>query len=257
MTSTVRGNVEIFPTVAELTAAAAERFVEAADAAIEATETFSVALSGGSTPRDLFTVLATPEYSSRVRWPRVHVYWGDERCVPPDDAESNYRMARELMLDHVPVPAANIHRIRGEDAPWAAAGRYERELRAAFGAPAGPPRRAPGSRFDLVLLGLGADGHTASLFPHQRAVRERARRWAMAENVETLQAWRVTLTPVILNEAAEVVFLVAGREKAAILRRVLYGPRDTNDLPAQAIAPVEGRLRWLVDAAAAADLPSP
>jgi 6-phosphogluconolactonase len=254
MSPAVRGNVEIFASGAELAAAAAERFVAAADAAIEATETFSVALSGGSTPHALFAALATVEYSSRVRWPSVHVFWGDERCVPPDDDESNYRMARELLLDRVPLRAANIHRIRGEVDPTAAAELYERELRTAFETPTGPARSTPGSRFDLVLLGLGTNGHTASLFPHMQAVRERTR-WAMAEFHEMLQMWRITLTPAILNQAAEVLFVVAGREKAPILRRVLYGARDTDGLPAQAIAPADGRLRWLVDSAAAAELP--
>jgi 6-phosphogluconolactonase len=255
MSPAVRGNVEIHPTSAELTVAAAERFVAAADAAIAATETFSVALSGGTTPQALFAALASAEYSSRVRWPSVHVFWGDERCVPPDDEASNYRMAREMLLDHVPVRAANVHRIRGEDDPEEAAERYERDLRTAFETPTGPPRSAPGLRFDLVLLGLGTNGHTASLFPHLQAVRERTR-WAMAQNVEMLQMWRITLTPVILNQASEVLFVVSGREKAAILRRVLYGARETDDLPAQAIAPADGRLRWLVDAAAAAELPA-
>lgn len=255
MSPAVRGNVEIFPSSAELTTAAAERFISAAEAAIAATETFSVALSGGSTPHALFSALASPEYSSRVQWPRVHVFWGDERCVPPEGDESNYRMARETLLDHVPIRAANVHRIRGEDAPEDAAELYERELRKVFETPTGPPRGAQGARFDLVLLGLGTNGHTASLFPHMQAVRERTR-WAMAENIEMLQMWRITLTPLILNQAAEILFIISGREKAAILRRVLYGARETSDLPAQAIAPVDGRLSWLVDAAAATELPS-
>lgn len=255
MSPAVRGKVEIFPTSAELTAAAAERFVAAAEAAIAATETFSVALSGGSTPHALFAALASPEYASRVRWPCVHIFWGDERCVPPDDDASNYKMARETLLDHVPVRDANIHRIRGEDAPEDAAELYERELRRAFETRTGPPRAERGARFDLVLLGLGTNGHTASLFPQLHAVRERTR-WAMAENIEMLQMWRITLTPVILNQAAEILFIVSGREKAAILRRVLYGARAINELPAQSIAPVDGRLSWLIDAAAATELPS-
>ena len=254
MSPAVRGNVEVFPTVTELTAAAVERFVVAAGAAMDATETFLVALSGGATPRALFAALASPEHASRVRWSGVHVFWGDERCVPSDDEASNYRAARELLLDHVPLRPANIHRIRGEEEPSLAAERYERELRSVFGSPTGPPRRSPGARFDLVLLGLGTDGHTASLFPHLHAVREQTR-WVMAENVETLQMWRITLTPVILNQAAEVLFLVSGPAKAPVLRRVLYGAREPVELPAQAIVPADGRLRWLVDAAAAADLP--
>ena len=164
-------------------------------------------------------------------------------------------MACETLIDHVPLRAENIHRIHGEDPPAGAAERYERELRAAFATPTGAPELAAGSRFDLVLLGLGTNGHTASLFPHLQAVRERTR-WVMAETIEQLQMWRITLTPAVLNAAAEVLFLVAGREKAAVLRRVLYGAREPDDLPAQAIAPVAGRLRWLVDAMAASELPA-
>jgi 6-phosphogluconolactonase len=255
MSPAVRGNVEIFTNADELTVAAAERFVAAAAAAIESTETFSVALSGGSTPHALFGLLASPEYASRVQWPRVHVFWGDERCVPPTHDDSNYRMAHEMLLAHVPVRATNIHRIRGEENPAVAAEQYERALRSAFETPTGPPRAARGACFDLVLLGLGTNGHTASLFPHMQSVRERTR-WVMDENVEALQMWRITLTPVILNCAAEIIFLVAGKEKAPILRRVLYGAREIDDLPAQVIAPADGRLRWMVDAAAAAELPS-
>lgn len=255
MTSAGRSGVEVFPSSAELAAAAAERFVAASAAAIEATETFSVALSGGSTPRALFALLGSPRYADRVNWARVHLFWGDERCVPPGDDASNYRMARETLIDHVPLRPENLHRIRGEDSPAAAADAYERELRAAFSTPTGAPQVSAGSRFDLVLLGLGTNGHTASLFPRMQAVRERTR-WVMAENVEELQMWRITLTPVILNAAAELIFLVSGREKAAILRRVLYGARQADDLPAQVIAPVAGRLRWYVDEAAASELPA-
>ncbi len=255
MSPAVRGNVEIFATRDELTVAAAERFVACAAAAIESTETFSVALSGGSTPQALFALLATPAYASRVRWPQVHVFWGDERCVPPSYEDSNYRMADDLLLSRVPVRATNVHRMRGEESPAAAAQQYERELRSAFDTPTGPPRAAPGARFDLVLLGLGTNGHTASLFPHMQSVREHTR-WVMEENVEALQMWRLTLTPVILNQAAEIVFVVAGKEKAPVLRSVLYGAREVDDLPAQVIAPVDGRLRWMIDAAAAAELPS-
>jgi 6-phosphogluconolactonase len=253
--TTVRGNIEVFPTPDELAVAAADRFVAAAAAAIDATETFSVALSGGSTPRALFSLLASEAYASRVAWPRVHFFWGDERCVPPDDDASNYRMARETLLDHVPVRAANVHRMRGEDPPMAAAEQYERDLRAAFSTPTGAPHVAPGARFDLVLLGLGTNGHTASLFPHHQAVRERTR-WVMAENMELLQMWRITLTPAILNASAEILFLVSGRDKSVVLRRVLYGARETDELPAQAIAPEDGRLHWMVDAAAAPDFPT-
>jgi 6-phosphogluconolactonase len=251
----VRPNVEVSATASELIKAAAHRFVSAASAAMESSGRFAVALSGGSTPLALYETLANAEYAPRVDWARVHVFWGDERCVAPDAAGSNYRMAREALLDHVPLPPENVHRIHGEDAPLAAAERYEQLIRTSFATLAGAPRAAPGSRFDLVLLGLGANGHTASLFPQLHAVREQAR-WVMAENVESVQMWRVTLTPVILNAAAEIIFLVSGAEKAAVLRQVLFGARDVDEFPAQVIAPRDGRLRWMVDAAAAAELPA-
>ena len=177
---------------------------------------------------------------SRVMWSRVQVLWGDERCVPPDHIESNYRMARETLLDRVPVPAANVHRIHGEDDPATAAEVYEATLRTLL-------------RIDLVLLGLGEDGHTASLFPGSAAVHERTR-WVMAARASAASLWRITLTPAVINAAAEVLFLVSGGAKAGILRRVLEGPRLPLELPAQAVAPSNGRVRWCVDAAAAADL---
>ena len=214
---------------------------------------FVVALSGGSTPKRLYALLATAAYAGRVDWSRVHVFWGDERCVPPDDPASNYRMAREALLSRVPVPEGNVHRMRGEDDPGSAAAAYERELREIFVTPDGPPACIPGRRFDLVLLGMGDNGHTASLFPGTPAVRE-AERWVLAQYVEAVSMWRVTLTPVVINAAAEVTFLVSGGDKAEMLRRVLKGPHVPDALPAQAIAPGHGRLRWLVDAAAAADL---
>ncbi len=244
---------EVFPTVDALMRAAAEAFVRCAAESIRVSGRFAVALSGGSTPASLYALLATDAYARRVDWPRVHVFWGDERCVPPGDPASNYRLARESLLDHVPLPIANLHRIRGEDDPAAAAAAYERALRQAFATPDGPPRHAPGSRFDLVLLGMGDNGHTASLFPGMPAVHERGR-WVVAQQVVAEPMWRVTLTPVVINAAGEVVFLVSGRGKAATLGRVLDGPHQPDALPAQVVAPRSGRLRWLVDAAAAADL---
>jgi 6-phosphogluconolactonase len=149
-----------------------------------------------------------------------------------------------------------VHAIRGDQEPTAEAARYEQELREAFATPAGPPRSAADARFDLVLLGLGEDGHTASLYPGSPAVRE-PRRWVLAERAPKLSAWRITLTPLVINAASVVVFLVSGREKAAILRRVLCEPRQSEPLPAQAIRPRDGELHWLVDAAAASALDSP
>jgi len=246
--------VEVVPDADALAEAAARRFAAAAESAIRARGRFVVALSGGNTPRGAYQRLAQGRSGLTVAWPQVQVCWGDERCVPPDHAESDYRMARETLLDHVGIPPANVHRIRGEDDPAAAARAYEAVLRALCETPAGPPRAVPGASFDLVLLGLGPEGHTASLFPASGALTEGSR-WVMAEYGGTdPRVWRITLTPPVINAAGEVLFLVSGRAKAAILRRVLEGPRLPRELPAQAIAPSRGRLRWLVDQAAAAEL---
>ena len=244
----MRRTVEVAADRGALMEAGASAFVAAARAAIGAHGRFVTALSGGSTPRALFELLATERFASSVDWSRVHVCWGDERAVPPDAAASNYRMAREALLDHVPIPASQVRRIRGEDPPQVAAEAYERTLRTLFATPAGPP----GACFDLVLLGMGDNGHTASLFPGLHAVRE-AERWVVAESVAEV-GMRITLTPVVLNAAAEVVFLVGGADKAAMLHRVLDGPVQPDVLPAQIVAPHHGRLRWLVDTGAAAQL---
>jgi 6-phosphogluconolactonase len=241
-------DVVVLPSVAALMEAAAERLVTRAAEAIGTSGRFTVALAGGSTPKGLYQLLATPRYAPRIDWARVHVFWGDERCVPPDDPASNYRMARETLLDHVPVPPSNVHRIHGEDPPTAAAAAHEQELRRVFSTREGPP----GASFDLVLLGMGDNGHTASLFPGLTAVHERAR-WVVAEHVAEVSMWRVTLTPPVINAASDVVFLVSGPGKAAMLQRVLEGPRQPDVLPAQAIIP-RGGATWFVDAVAAADL---
>src|SRR3989441_8081400 len=236
----MRADLAVLPSTAALADAAAARFVAAAEDAIASHGQFIVALSGGSTPRDTYLRLGTEALVSKVIWSRVQILWGDERCVPPDHVDSNYRMARETLLDRVPVPAANVHRIHGEDDPATAAEVYEATLRTLL-------------RIDLVLLGLGEDGHTASLFPGSAAVHERTR-WVMAARASAASLWRITLTPAVINAAAEVLFLVSGGAKAGILRRVIEGPCRPQELPAQAIAPSNGRVRWCVDAAAAADL---
>jgi 6-phosphogluconolactonase len=243
--------VEVLPNAAQLAAAAAAHFVAAANRAIEARSEFIVALSGGSTPRSVYTHLATEPWVASLDWSRVHILWGDERCVPPDHELSNYRMARETLLDYVPVREANVHRIRGEDYPAGAAMAYERVLRAVLRTPVGPPRDA--SRIDLMLLGLGHDGHTASLYPHSTSLHETAR-WVVADFVSAASMWRVTLTTIVINAAADIAFVVSGSAKAAILRKVLEGPRRPNELPAQLIEPSSGRIRWFVDAPAAAEL---
>src|SRR5262249_41973592 len=158
------------------------------------------ALSGGSTPKALYALLATPAYAARVDWARVQVFWSDERCVGPESQDSNFRMAREALLAHVPLPEANVHRMRGEVEPLRAAAAYEQELRAAFSTPEGAPQALPERRFDLALLGLGDDGHTASLFPGTAAIDETAR-WVVAHHVAKLGVWRLTLTPPVLDAA--------------------------------------------------------
>lgn len=246
---------EVLPTAALAADAAARRFVLAAGGAIRARGEFVVVLSGGSTPRNMYTHLASATWASSLDWSRIQVLWGDERCVPPYHEASNYRMAREALLDHVPVSPANVHRIQGEDDPVRAAAAYERLLRDILRTPSGPPRDTPGTRIDLILLGLGEDGHTASLYPGSTTTND-DRRWVRAENLAGESMWRVTLTPVIINAAAEVAFLVVGAAKAAIVRDVLEGPRRPHPLPAQLIAPAAGKLRWFIDADAASGLTS-
>jgi len=249
----VRSSVDILSDAAALANAAADRFVSAAAHAIDARQRFVVALSGGSTPRSAYVLLAREPLRLRVDWSRVHILWGDERCVPPDNAESNYRMARETMLDHVPIPPANVHRIRGEDDPRDAAASYEAILRTLLHTSKGPASTVPGKNIDLALMGLGDNGHTASIFPHSAVIDERLR-WVMADYVAEVSMWRVTLTAPILNSASELLFLVSGGAKANVLARVLEGPRQPRELPAQLIAPESGHVEWLVDRAAAAEL---
>jgi len=231
----------------ELARAGATEFAAHAAAAVQERGIFAVALSGGSTPKSLYQLLASDEkWRATLPWPKIHFFWGDERHVPPDDANSNYRMAHEALLSKVPIPPENVHRIRSEEADaLVAAGQYSRDLSHFF-------QTSPGqlARFDLVLLGLGADGHTASLFPHTLALQEQER-WVFANWVESLNSYRITLTLPILNNAASVLFLVGGAEKSDILRAVLAGDGSTT-YPAQLIQPATGRLIWLLDRSAAA-----
>lgn len=233
----------ILPDAAALAQAAADRFVSQARSAIAANGRFTVALSGGSTPKAMLARLV----DQPIEWARVHVFWGDERCVPPDHADSNYRMACDALLNHVPILPANVHRLAGEIDPALAARQYEAELRRVFGAVDWP-------RFDLIWLGLGTDAHTASLFPGTGAIHEQ-QRWVVGHFVEKLQAYRLTLTPPVINHAEHVIFLVAGADKAAALQSVLSrAPIDPAQFPAQLVHPVAGSLTWLIDQAAAARL---
>jgi len=236
------GEVVIVPDSDALAREATQRFAGLARQAVESRGRFSVALSGGSTPGALYQLLAEEPYRSQIPWEQVHLFWADERCVPPDDPGSNYRLANETLIAHVPILPANVHRVLGELAPEAAARAYDLALRRFFS--------GPRPQFDLVLLGLGSDGHTASLFPNSKALEE-TERLAVATIVfyKDRPAERVTLTLPALNSARQVIFLVSGPEKAEIVQAVLADVEER--LPARRIHPATGRLTWLLDAAAA------
>ena len=239
----LKPEIKVLPDPSAVAAEAAERFIRAANEAIDLSDRFTVALSGGSTPKAMHALLAAEPLRSRVDWNKVQIFFGDERCVPPDHHESNYRMARETLLSKVPIPGDNVYRMRGEIDPNEAAKEYGRMLKEKF---------ADGG-LDLVLLGLGEDGHTLSLFPGTAAVNETHHRCVAnyAEHSTTGKSWRITLTAPFVNRCREVIFLVAGANKAWALSQVLEGPRDPQRLPAQLIEPASGRLTWLADAAAA------
>jgi 6-phosphogluconolactonase len=230
-------NLQIFADSKELARGAAEHFVARSNEAVERRGLFTVALSGGSTPKLLYQLLADPNepFRDRVHWSSVHFFWSDERHVPPDHADSNYRMANEALLSHVPISENNVHRILSENPNAAAAAEaYETTLWAL--AESGLPR------LDLILLGLGPDGHTASIFPGSEVLHE-TKHLVAAPWVERLKTYRITMTLPLLNNGASVVFLVSGREKAGIVKEVLEGPTR---YPAQFVEP-SGELIWMLD----------
>lgn len=238
--------IRTFPGLEELGRAAAVRFSELARQRAQQGKVFSVALSGGTTPRTFLGTLATPEFSQRITWEGVHLFQVDERCVPPDHPQSNYRMIRGALLGPVPGAAESFHRMQAEQEDRdAASAEYAEEIKKALAAVEGGL-----PRFDLILLGLGSDGHTASLFPGSAALAESSR-WVCPNYVEKLQMHRLTLTYPVLNAASEIVFLVAGSGKAEILRQVLEGPHDPEHYPAQGIHPTEGSVSWYLDRQAA------
>jgi len=244
--ATMSPDIERFSSCEELMEAAARRFAALAANCIARHGRFEVALAGGSTPVGLYRRLAAKPYAKTIDWQRVHLFWGDERCVAPDHPDSNFGMADEALLQAVAVVRENVHRMRGELSPERAAAEYEQVLRSSLQQPPG---------FDLVLLGMGEDGHTASLFPGSKAVREevqgRQKRWVVAEHSGRSAGGRITCTAVPINASRRVLFLVSGEKKAAVLREVLQGSCRPADLPAQLIAPLTGRLTWMVDAPAA------
>jgi 6-phosphogluconolactonase len=247
----VEVTVKVSPSAADVALAAAAMFAETVSAAVAARGLARVAISGGSTPKAMFKLLAdeSQPFVNDIPWAKLQLFWVDERCVPPGHPESNYGMTKTAMLDKVPLPPANVHRMEGELDPEEAASRYESEIRNTF-----KLEGAETPTFDLVLLGLGPDGHTASLFPHTEGLNEMSR-ICFANHVPQKDTWRLTLTWPVITQGREVAFLIEGDEKAEIIRTVFTGAYEPETYPAQLIRPASGKLTLLVDAAAAADLP--
>jgi 6-phosphogluconolactonase len=243
----------ISPTPVAVAQAAAKLFVDAVNTAAETRGHARIAISGGTTPEAMFALLADPAqpFLKQVPWEKLDLYWVDERCVPPTDADSNYRMTNEALLSKVPLAPEHIHRMEGELDPAAAAARYESTIRNSF--------RLEGAEtptFDLVLLGMGDDGHTASLFPHTEALNDLTD-IVTANQVPQKDTWRITLTWPVINQGREVAFLIEGAAKAQVLHDVLLGPYQPETFPSQIIRPASGRLTLLLDSAAASKLPVP
>lgn len=248
MTDAAKPEVKVFPNLEELSQAAARRFEELTNARARENKNFAAALSGGSTPARLYELLASPNRS--IPWARVQLFQVDERCVPPDHPESNYKMIRAALLQHISIPVSNFHRMAAENPDRDAASRqYAGEMEEVL-----HPGQGEWPRMDLVFLGMGTDGHTASLFPGSPALNE-YELWVRPNYSDRLKSFRLTLTYPVLNAAAQVIFLVAGADKAETLRDVFDGARRTPGFPAQGVQPVNGRLSWYLDQAAARLLP--
>ena len=243
----------VLPTPAATARAAARFFLDVALKAATDRGIARVAISGGMTPKSMFELLADPAepFLKQVPWDRIELYWVDERCVPPDDPESNYRMTKEALLSKVPLAAERVHRMEGELEPEVAAARYESVIRNTF-----KLEGAQTPTFDLILLGLGDDGHTASLFPHTDALNEMSH-IVVPNHVPQKDAWRITVTWPVINQGREVAFLIEGEEKAQVLHDVFLGPYQPETYPSQIIRPASGRLTLLLDRAVAAKLPAP
>jgi 6-phosphogluconolactonase len=234
----------------EVALAAARLFADSVAAAVRTRGVARVAISGGSTPKAMFKLLADPAqpFANDVPWPQLQLFWVDERCVPPDHPESNFGMTKAALLDEVPLPPANVHRMEGELDPEEAASRYEAAIRNAF--------KLEGSEtptFDLILLGMGPDGHTASLFPHTEGLNEMAR-IVIPNHVVQKETWRITLTWPVIVAGRQVAFLIEGDEKADVVQRVFRGAYDPETFPSQLIRPTSGKLTLLLDQAAAKGL---
>lgn len=237
--------IKVTQDIYKLARAAAEYFVTLSQEMILEKGYFTAVLSGGSTPENLYSLLATDTYSARVEWDKTYLFWGDERCVPPDALDSNFRLVRDHLLNNISIPAENVFRLHGEMPPEEAAEAYQADLEGFFKA-----HDLAFPRFDLVFLGLGDDGHTASLFP-KTEVLQIEDEWVTAHYVDALHAWRLTLTAPVFNAARNVMFYISGERKAQIVKQVIEGERDPERYPAQLIQPKEGRLIWLMDQPAA------
>ncbi len=234
----MKKNIHIYPNKEKLVAATTERMVGSIAKVIEKNGLCNVALAGGNTPGGVYSMLVTTPYKDLVDWNRLHLFWGDERMVPPKHKDSNFRMAQETLLNHIKIPDENVHRMRGEIAPEVAAEEYTELLHDHF--------KTDLPRFDIILLGLGADGHTASLFPGTDAVEE-CERHAVAVFVPKLDLWRVTLTLPIINAAREIYFLVSGRSKSDIIKRIMCIKQPSKEFPATMVNPQSGELHWMLD----------
>ncbi len=240
-------SLEIISSNIKFVHTAVKLFIQLADRNIEEKGIFAVALSGGGTPKPVYTALGDPENRDKVDWSKVHLFWGDERPVPPSDSESNYGMVKKVLLDRISIPEDNIHRVQTGMDVRLAAFQYEEELRRYF------TGDWPG--FDLVLLGMGEDGHTASLFPHSAGLNEE-HRWFIANYAPSRNTWRLTLTANAINSAHFVLVLIRGETKAEIVKTVLTGPRIPQEYPIQMIQPQTGEMVWLLDKGAGCLLPN-
>jgi 6-phosphogluconolactonase len=246
----VQNDIQIFQNTEELAARAANYFVDLTTSKLRKKDSFRVALSGGSTPLSMYSILVQEAVRDRVNWEKVFFFWGDERYVPHDHPESNYGSAHQALFEHLPVPDNHILPINTENSPEQDALAYQETIKQHFEV-VDPQISLP--RFDLIYLGMGTDGHTASLFPHSPAL-EHLDQWVVANHVEALDTWRITMTPTIINAAEYVIFLVRGIDKAERLNEVVNGPYKPAELPAQLIRPEYGQLIWLIDQAASSVL---
>jgi 6-phosphogluconolactonase len=233
--------IRVFDNTSQLSAAAADLFVQTARTAVEEQGRFTVALTGGSSPEQLYRLLAQPPYRDQMPWPQTYIFWGDERWVPLSDDRSNAKMAFELLINHVPVPVNQIYPMWGTESPETFAQQYEDHLRQHFG------EAEP--RFDLIFLGMGDDGHTASLFPGTEVLQEKTQ-WVKAYFLEPQEMYRITLTAPFINQAKKIIFLTFGEKKASALYEILKGEPNPDKYPSQLIKPQTGEVIWLIDQAA-------